>query len=124
MPAAAQMGVVAAFAATVSALVAVPGAALAQDATAGRRIAAGVCQSCHGLDGLAKMPDMPNIAGDAATYITRQLQAYKSGERQNELMSAVAPMLDDTKMADVAAYYSSLQVQVAQAPGPGSAPPR
>ena len=89
----------------------------AQDAAAGRKIATSVCQSCHGLDGLAKMPEMPNIAGDDATYIVNQLQAYKSGTRQNELMSAVAPMLDDTKMADVAAYYSSLKVTVAQPPG-------
>lgn len=86
--------------------------ALAQDAAAGRKIVTGVCQSCHGLDGLAKMPEMPNIAGDDATYIVHQLQAYKSGARQNEMMSAVAPMLDDTKMADVAAYYSSLHVTV------------
>ena len=46
---------------------------------------------------------MPNIAGDGAPYIVRQLDAYCSGARQNELMSAVAPMLSDAKMTDVAA---------------------
>lgn len=90
----------------------------AQDAAAGRKIATGICQNCHGLNGIAKMPEMPNIAGDDAAYIVNQLQAYKSGARQNELMSAVAPMLDDARMADVAAYYSSLQVTVAEPPGP------
>lgn len=99
------------------ALLATPATALAQDAAAGRKVASSICQSCHGLDGLAKMPEMPNIAGDDATYIVRQLEAYRSGARQNELMSAVAPMLDDAKMADVAAYYSGLQVTVAQPPG-------
>ncbi len=68
------------------------------------------------------MPEMPNIAGDDATYITRQLEAYKSGERKNELMSAVAPMLDEKKMADVAAYYAGIQVQVVQPPGQASGP--
>ena len=89
----------------------------AQDAAAGHKIATSVCQTCHGLNGIAKMPEMPNIAGDGAAYIVNQLQAYKSGARQNELMSAVAPMLDDAKMADVAAYYSSLKVTVAEPPG-------
>lgn len=84
----------------------------AQDAGEGRKIATHVCQACHGLDGLAKQPDMPNIAGDDAAYLTRQLQAFRSGARQNELMSAVAGMLDDAKMADVAAYYSGLHVTV------------
>lgn len=92
-------------------------AAPAGDAAAGRKIASAICQSCHGLDGLAKMPEMPNIAGSDATYLYNQLQAYRSGARQNELMSAVAPMLDDKKMADVAAYYSALQVTVAGVPG-------
>ena len=86
--------------------------AFAQDAGEGRKIATHICQACHGLDGLAKQPDMPNIAGDDAAYLTRQLQAFRSGERQNELMSAVAGMLDDTKAADVAAYYSGLHVTV------------
>ena len=51
----------------------------------------------------AEMPKTPNIAGDGAPYIVRQLDAYCSGARQNELMSAVAPMLSDAKMTDVAA---------------------
>lgn len=90
----------------------------AGDAAAGRKVAARVCQSCHGLDGIAKMPEMPNIAGSDAAYLYRQLQAYRSGARQNELMSAVAPMLDDQKMADAAAYYGSIEVKATPAAGP------
>lgn len=93
------------------------GTARAQDAGAvtgdvagGRKIAAGVCQACHGLNGLPKMPEMPTIAGADAGYLLKQLAAYKSGERQNEMMAAVAPMLDDKKMADVAAYYAAVKV--------------
>ena len=91
------------------------GAALAQDAAggdpaAGRKIASTICQSCHGLDGLAKMPEMPTIAGADAAYLQRQLEAYQNGSRQNEMMSAVAPMLDKKKMEDVAAYYAAVKV--------------
>jgi cytochrome c553 len=94
----------------VSPVLAQDAAAPAGDPAAGRKIAAGICQSCHGMNGIAQMPDMPTIAGGDATYLLRQLEAYRSGERKNEMMSAVAPMLDDRKMADVAAYYASMQV--------------
>lgn len=106
-----------------SAALAAPAALAQDDATptgnvaAGRKLAARVCQSCHGLDGIAKMPEMPNIAGSDATYLYHQLQAYRSGARQNELMSAVAPMLDDQKMADAAAYYSGIEVKATPAAG-------
>lgn len=115
-----KLGTAAASIAAATVLLAAAPGAKAQDVAAGRKLAVSVCQACHGLNGLAKMPEMPNIAGDDPAYIVRQLQAYKSGDRQNELMSAVAPMLDDQKMADVAAYYGGLQVQV----GGESAPPR
>lgn len=89
--------------------------ALAQEApagnpAAGRKIASSICQTCHGMNGLAKMPEMPTIAGADPVYILHQLEAYRSGARKNESMSAVAPMLDDRKMADVAAYYGTVKV--------------
>lgn len=91
--------------------------ALAQDAAgpagdvvAGRKLAAGICQSCHGLDGLGKIPEMPTIAGADAGYIVRQLKAYGSGARENEMMSAVAPMLNEQQMADAAAYYAAIKL--------------
>jgi cytochrome c553 len=98
-----------------SALFSVP--ALAQagagpgDVAAGRKIAAAVCQSCHGLNGLPQMPEMPTIAGSDAGYLVKQLEAYRSGARVNELMSAVAPMLDEQKMADAAAYYAAIKLE-------------
>lgn len=41
----------------------------AQDLQAGKRKAVG-CQTSHGMDGLSKMPDAPNIAGQPAAYYT------------------------------------------------------
>ena len=89
----------------------------AQDIAAGRRVAAQVCQTCHGLDGLAKQPEIPNLAAMDQTYLVRQLEAFRTGARQNEMMSAVIGMVDDTKIADVAAYYSAIQIEVTQVPG-------
>ena len=80
------------------------------DPEAGRKIAAGICQSCHGMNGIPQQPEMPTIAGSDATYLVRQLEAYRTGDRKNDMMSAVAPMLDEQKTADVAAYYAGMRV--------------
>jgi cytochrome c553 len=64
----------------------------AGDIKAGRAKAQ-ICQACHGLDGLSKTPDAPNIAGQTEPYIVAQLQAFKSGTRKNDAMSVVAPSL-------------------------------
>ncbi|MBM6578777.1 cytochrome c [Microvirga sp. BT689] len=88
-----------------------PIGAQAGDARAGRQKIA-TCQACHGLDGLSKNPESPNLAGQLESYLVRSLAAYKSGERRNESMNIVAKDLSDEDIADVAAYYASIQVDV------------
>ncbi len=70
------------------------------------------CQTCHGLDGLSKLPDAPNIAGNPEPYLVRQLNAFRKGERKNEMMSVVAQQLSDKDIADLAAYYAAIEVTV------------
>jgi cytochrome c553 len=70
------------------------------------------CQTCHGLDGLSKLPDAPNIAGSPEPYLARQLNAFRKGERKNEMMSIVAQQLSDHDVADLAAYYAAIEVTV------------
>ena len=64
--------------ASVCVLVASGSVCSAGDVKAGRAKAL-MCQACHGLDGLSKTPDAPNIAGQTEPYLVAQLQAYKSG---------------------------------------------
>jgi len=75
-----------------------------------------MCQACHGLDGLSKVPDAPNIAGQLEPYLVAQLQAFKSGARKNDAMSVVASSLSDQDVEDLAAYYSAIEVQVVKTP--------
>ena len=89
----------------------IPAPVAAADAAAGRTKAA-KCSVCHGLDGLAKNPDAPNLAGDSANYIRKQLGAYRSGERKDPQMSIMAKGLSDDDIADLAAWYSSLKITV------------
>jgi cytochrome c553 len=88
----------------------------AGDLKAGRAKAL-MCQACHGLDGLSKVPDAPNIGGQTEPYLVAQLQAYKSGGRKNEAMSLVAPPLSDKDIEDLAAYFSAIEIAVVKLPG-------
>ena len=99
------------------------GAASGQDVEAGRKVA-GMCRTCHGLDGLAVMPVAPSIGGEPAAYIAAQLEAFRSGARANEMMSVVAAGLGDQQVADVAAWYAAQTATAVPPPGfdPAGAP--
>lgn len=104
-------------AAALLAIVALGHPALAQDAAqgdakAGRKLATRICQGCHGVNGIATMPEAANLAGQDPGYLARQLAAFHSGERKNETMAAVSRMLNDKQMQDVAAYYGGIKIEV------------
>lgn len=83
--------------------------ASAGDISAGRRKAM-QCAVCHGQNGIAVNPEAPNLAGEAAVYVERQLKAFRSGERKNEQMSIMAKELSDQDIADLAAWYAAIKV--------------
>jgi cytochrome c553 len=99
------------------------GAATAQDLEAGRKVAT-MCRTCHGLDGRAVMPVAPNIGGEAAVYLAAQLDAFRSGARENEMMTVVAAGLSDQQIADVSAWYAAHTATAVPPPGfdPAAAP--
>ena len=93
---------------TIMALVLAPFPAdAAGNVAAGKKIAL-QCQTCHGMDGLSKLPEAPNLAGQVEIYLVKALGDYKSGARKNDMMSVVAAGLKDADIADLAAYYASL----------------
>ncbi len=63
------------------------------------------------MDGLSKLPEAPHIAGQPVLYLERSLRAYRSGERRNEVMSVVAKTLSDEDIRNLAAYFSSIQIE-------------
>jgi cytochrome c553 len=94
---------------------AAPGSAMAGDAKAGRQKAL-QCQTCHGLDGMAKLPEAPNLAGQNETYLVKALKDFRSGARKNEMMSLVIANLKEADIADLAAYYAEIPVTVGTPP--------
>jgi cytochrome c553 len=57
------------------------------------------CFACHGSDGMAKMPDAPNLAGQNEGYLVKALHDFKAGRRENmphgALACACRPILRD-----------------------------
>jgi cytochrome c553 len=95
-----------------TAAAAVPcGPIAAADAQAGRQKAI-ACQTCHGMDGMSKIPEAPNLAGQVEIYLEKSLKDYRAGERKNEMMTLVAKELSDEDIANLAAYYASIQIEV------------
>ena len=65
------------------------------------------CTICHGARGLSEA-DSPNLAGQYAAAVYKQLRDYKSGARTNAVMSPRVTSLTDQDMRDLATYYAYL----------------
>ena len=68
----------------------------------------GTCVACHGADGIGKAPQYPNLAGQKAAYTEKQLKAFRSGERKDPNMSAMAVSLSDEDISKLAAYFENV----------------
>ncbi|MDX2367795.1 MAG: c-type cytochrome [Colwellia sp.] len=68
---------------------------------------AAMCGACHGATGHSPSPTYPNLAGQKAAYIVKQLADFKSGARTDMMMAPMAANLSEQDMADLAAYFSS-----------------
>ncbi len=80
---------------------------MAADIAAGKAKAA-ACAGCHGATGISVSEEFPNLAGQKAAYLEKQLKAFKSGTRSNATMKAMTAALNNQDIANLAAYFSSL----------------
>lgn len=92
---------------TVAALLATGQVMAEGDATAGQEKSSS-CIGCHGANGEG-VGDYPAIAGLDAETFTSSMNAYKSGEKEDPMMGMLVAPLSDQDIADLAAYYASLQ---------------
>lgn len=93
--------------APLGALFAIAGVAAAKGSAEAGQTKTATCVACHGLDGNSVNPEWPTIAGQHEQYTLKQLKAFKTGVRQNVLMSPMATPLSEQDMEDLAAYYAS-----------------
>jgi cytochrome c553 len=67
------------------------------------------CAQCHAFNGASDGSGaFPRIAGQSAHYLAKQLRDFGSNLRVNAIMSPIAKALTPDDIADVAAYYASL----------------
>ncbi len=76
------------------------------DAAKGRAKVQEVCVACHGETGVSPSPEFPHLAGQSGAAIYKQLYDYRTGSRTHPLMTDLAKALDESTIADVAAYYA------------------
>ena len=65
------------------------------------------CTLCHGSRGISEA-ESPNLAGQYAAVVYKQLKDYQSGARANAVMTPRVANLDDQDFRDLAAYYAYL----------------
>jgi cytochrome c553 len=87
----------------------------AADIEAGKAKVAEVCSACHGMNGVSVSDTIPNLAGQHASYLENQLNAYRTGMRKGPspahpaaIMNAMASQLSPADISNVAAYFASL----------------
>jgi cytochrome c553 len=72
------------------------------------------CAICHGPSGMSAS-QFPNLAGQYASVVYKELRDFRSGARTNTVMAPFAQRMSEQDMIDVASYYASLPRQ----PGTG-----
>ncbi|OND85878.1 c-type cytochrome [Burkholderia pseudomallei] len=65
------------------------------------------CTMCHGARGMSDA-NSPNLAGQYAAVIYKQLKDFQTGARTNAVMVPMVVNLSDQDMRDLAAFYSYL----------------
>jgi cytochrome c553 len=76
------------------------------DVQKGRAAAQQACVACHGETGVSVSPDIPHLTGQSGAAIYKQLFDYRTGSRSHPVMAGIAKALDESVIADVAAYYA------------------
>ncbi|MDR0528721.1 MAG: c-type cytochrome [Zoogloeaceae bacterium] len=84
---------------------------MAQDA--GRK-ASSFCVNCHGSNGVSKLADVPNLAGQNPDYVLVQTRKFGTGERKDPFMQGLIKALTEEEKIQIALFYAS------QNPRPGT----
>ncbi len=83
--------------------------ALQKAADAGRKVTF-FCANCHGEDGISKLPEVPNLAGQNPAYLLEQIRKFGSGERKDQFMQGLIKVLKDDERLQAVAFYASSNV--------------
>jgi len=91
----------------------------ASDPVQAGKAATAACAGCHGEAGISAAPGMPSLAGLDPKYTVVAMKAYKSGQRDNELMKSMLASVSDAAMDSIALYYGLQKPARSEAPAAG-----
>jgi cytochrome c553 len=66
-----------------------------------------MCASCHGVGGNSGIAANPKLSQQHPEYLVKQLQEFKSGKRQNAIMTGFASALSDDDMKNISYWAAS-----------------
>ena len=76
------------------------------------------CTTCHGLDGMRHAGAMPAIGGLDYYQLLYDMSQIRHGKPFNPVMVVLLNTFDEADMADVAAYFASMDRSKLAHPGP------
>jgi cytochrome c553 len=66
-----------------------------------------ICSSCHGENGVPINAVTPTIWGQQEYFLVKQLHDFKSGDRENQIMSSMAATLTQADLRPAARYFAA-----------------
>ena len=95
---------------------------LAGDIESAKKIVNNLCVACHAIDGNSAIPSNPKLAGQHAEYLSRQLEYFKQGIRENAVMEGMVANLSTKDFDNLGHYFENqtLKLSSAKSNGKGS----
>ncbi|MDZ7853796.1 MAG: c-type cytochrome [Halomonas sp.] len=84
------------------------------DAAAGKDKAQ-ACAACHGQQGISPSGAFPNLAGQQASYLAKQIMDIRDGRREVAQMAGQVDNFSDQDAWDVAKFYAGQEPALGQA---------
>ncbi len=69
------------------------------------------CAVCHGERGESAHPEFPQLAGQHAVYLRKQLQDFQNGARRHEAMNTIARSLSAAQVQQLADHFARQPAQ-------------
>jgi cytochrome c553 len=82
----------------------------------------GVCNACHGANGVPKSGNIPVIWGQQENYLVKQLHDFRTGDRNVEVMKWMSETLTDAEQSPTATNFAKQKWPARSAAAAATAP--
>ena len=74
-----------------------------------------ICVACHAKDGNSIISANPKLSSQHESYLYKQLMNYKTGLRNNAVMSGIVSNLSEGELKALANYFSQQNLNLSKA---------